>query len=126
MSVLGTFLFELNRQLVSRYALDMGGSISVFLFAGCFGSTLAIILFRWAHTQSAKDHPLKRAGKFSLGLAGLGSLICWVFFPWLSLDCPSSLGVCSRAGLNGVFCASACVLTCVGLSCLVRGKLLWR
>jgi hypothetical protein len=43
-SLLGTVLYELSRQLVSRYSWDFGGTMTVFCFSGFFGSTLSLIL----------------------------------------------------------------------------------
>lgn len=44
-SLIGTLLYELNRQLVYRYSFDFGGSMTVFCFGGFFGSTVSIILY---------------------------------------------------------------------------------
>ena len=40
----GTAMYEFNSQLVKRFAMDIGGSITVFLFGGTAGTVLALLL----------------------------------------------------------------------------------
>ena len=63
------------------------------------------------------------AGNFSNFLTAIGSLFCWVFFPFLNLDIPITLVFSYMAGLNTIHCISACVATTVGLTCLINGKI---
>lgn len=44
-SLIGTLIYELNRQVVSRYSLDFGGTMTIFCFGGFLGSTISIILY---------------------------------------------------------------------------------
>jgi len=53
----------------------------------------------------------------------MGSLFCWVFFPWLNIDIPTSLIYNYSGGINTIYCISASAITCVGVSCLINGKL---
>jgi ammonia channel protein AmtB len=62
-------------------------------------------------------------GKFSYTMVGLGSLFCWIFFPFFNLDIPTSLLYSNQAGLATFYCISSCVLTCIGLSCMITGSL---
>jgi hypothetical protein len=62
-------------------------------------------------------------GKFSYTLVGIGSLFCWVFFPFLNTDIPVTLLYSSQGGINCIYSMSAAVLTLVGLSCLISGRL---
>lgn len=53
---IGTVLYELNRQLVSRYSLDLGGSMTIFCFGGFFGSTISLILYHCKQKQTFFKH----------------------------------------------------------------------
>jgi ammonia channel protein AmtB len=53
----------------------------------------------------------------------MGSLFCWVFFPFFNVDIPSSLILNYTAGLNTFYCISACVVTTVSLTCMINGKI---
>lgn len=66
---------------------------------------------------------MRIAGNFSNFLTAIGSLFCWVFFPFLNIDIPLSLPLNYLAGLNTIFCISACVATTVSLTCIINGKI---
>ena len=66
---------------------------------------------------------MRVAGKFSYTLVGVGSLTCFVFFPFLNVDLPASLVYSYQAGMATYYCMAACVLTSVGLSCTLKGQL---
>ena len=125
-SLFGTLIYELNRQLVSRYSFDFGGTITIFCFAGFFGSTISIILYHCVQKQKFKEHRMRLSSNFSTLFAAIGSLFCWVFFPFLNIDLPLSLILSYSAGLNTIFCISACVATTVSLTCIINGKLNFR
>lgn len=40
----GGFLYELNRQVISTEMYDIGGSNTIFMFGGIFGTVVALIL----------------------------------------------------------------------------------
>lgn len=122
-SLLGTFLYELNRQLISRYSFDFGGTMTVFCFGGFFGSMMSIILYHCKQKKDFKNHALRLSGKFSYFLAAIGSLFCWVFFPFMNIDIPTSLVYSNSGGLNTIYCISACVLTTISLTCIINGKI---
>lgn len=53
----------------------------------------------------------------------MGSLFCWVFFPFLNTDIPNTLILNLNAGINTFYCISACVVTTVSLTCMIYGRL---
>lgn len=53
-SLVGTVIYELNRQLVNRYSFDFGGTMTIFCFGGCFGSTLSLILYHCVQKKQFK------------------------------------------------------------------------
>jgi hypothetical protein len=42
--MIGGFLYELNRQIISTVMYDVGGSTTIFMFGGIMGSIVALIL----------------------------------------------------------------------------------
>jgi len=122
MTIIGTFLYEINRQLVSRYSLDFGGSMTIFCFGGCYGSIISLILFFCTQWESFEEHYLRKAGNFSFLLASVGSLFCWVFFPFLNIDIPNQLIFNFNGGINTFFCISACVVSSVCFTSIINGK----
>jgi len=115
-------MYELNHRLVTRLAFDFGGSMSIFSFAGFYGAAISTILY-CKQKETVKNHPFHKAVKFSFATAGIGSLFCWVFFPWLNIDIPASLVYNYQGAINTIYCISSCVITCVGVSCIIHGKL---
>jgi ammonium transporter Rh len=69
---------------------------------------------------------MRLSGNFSTLFAAMGSLFCWVFFPFLNIDIPISLLLNYSAALNTIYCISACVATTVSLTCIINGKLNFR
>lgn len=59
----------------------------------------------------------------SYTFVGVGALFCWVFFPFLNTNIPTSLIYNYQAGINCFYCMAASVMTCVGLCCLFVGQL---
>lgn len=43
-SIFGTITYELNRQILTLFSVNMGGSITIFEFGGFMGATIAILL----------------------------------------------------------------------------------
>lgn len=123
MSVIGTFLYEINRQLVSRYSLDFGGSMTIFCFGGFYGSIVSLILYFCTQRESFEEHYLRKAGNFSFLLASVGSLFCWVFFPFLNIDIPNQLIFNFNGGINTFFCISACVVCSICFTSIINGKI---
>lgn len=126
MATVGTGIYELNRQIVIRYAFDFGGSISIFCWGGVYGSVVSVMLYWRKHKKTAQEHELRVAGKFSYSLTALGALFCWVFFPFLNTDIPASLALNYQAGIATFYCITGCVLTSLGISCIINGRLSLR
>ena len=80
---IGTIVYELNSQIMSRYAYDPGSSLRVFAFGGIFG-----FMCSWAMRNAFNaTHPTYikySSSKFNAVLALLGSIFCFVLFPLLS------------------------------------------
>lgn len=55
-SVFGTFMYELNRQLVVRYCFDFGGSMTIFCFGGFYGSIISMILYSCRQKAHFENH----------------------------------------------------------------------
>lgn len=56
-SIIGTILYELNRQLITKFAVDYGGSIGIFLFGGAMGWMLSLLLTSKQGGPSITAHP---------------------------------------------------------------------
>lgn len=54
MTIVGTVVYELNRQIVIRNALDFGGSMSIFCWGGVYGSVVSLILYFRKHKLTAQ------------------------------------------------------------------------
>ena len=123
MTLFGTVVYEINRQLIQRYCLDFGGSISIFCWGAIYGSIVSLISYFRKHKRTAQENESRVGGKFSYTLVGMGSLFCWVFFPFLNNDIPVTLAYSYQAVINCIYSMCASVLTAIGLSCLFTGKL---
>ena len=55
-AVFGTWLYELNRQIILRYAIDFGGSITIFCFGGVYGSMISLLSYYCRHKNTAQEH----------------------------------------------------------------------
>jgi hypothetical protein len=53
-TVLGTISYEINRQLISKYCLDFGGSIGIFCWGGVYGSVVSLIMYFRKHKNTAQ------------------------------------------------------------------------
>jgi hypothetical protein len=42
--IIGTIGYEINRQTISIFSVDTGGSMGIFLFGGIMGSVIAFLL----------------------------------------------------------------------------------
>ena len=122
-SFFGTIFYELNRQIVLKYSYDDGGSMTLFCFGGLFGSILSFMLSCSRQKKTVFEHQLRVSGKFSMTVASIGGLFCWVFFPSLNMEFLSSSLYQFFGGTNTIYCISSCVLTALGLSCIVYGRL---
>jgi hypothetical protein len=121
-AVVGTVGYQLNAQLVSRVALDVGGSMTVFLYGGVVGTIVALLL-SYKQGNDIIAHPEYTASKLSRVLSLIGSLFCWVFFPAFNMDISPQLYLQTNAGLSTIICISASVTTMVGLSLTIDQKI---
>jgi ammonia channel protein AmtB len=53
-TVFGTVLYEINRQIITRYCLDFGGSLGIFCWGGIYGSIVSLILYFRKHKKTAQ------------------------------------------------------------------------
>ena len=84
---------------------------------------ISVISYCVRHKRTAQEHDMRVAGKFSYVLVGIGSMICFTLFPFLAADLPPSLTYYHQAGIATYYSMTASVLTCVGLSCLINGRI---
>jgi hypothetical protein len=50
--IVGVITFELNRQIISLFSVDVGGSMTVFEFGGFYGTTIAVLLRLYSSQQT--------------------------------------------------------------------------
>jgi hypothetical protein len=53
-TVVGTVIYELNRQIIGKFCLDFGGSISIFCWGGIYGSVVSLIMYYRKHKNTAQ------------------------------------------------------------------------
>ena len=102
--------------------MELGGSITVFMFAGFTGGVISMILL-CRQGRSVDDHNMLMAGRMSLTIGGVGALITWTFMPWLNADLPTVLFYHYTAILNSFVAISACVAMTVSLNCIIFGQI---
>ena len=103
------------------YAIDYGGTMSVFLFGGAMALTLSLILYK-KQADLIKGHVEYATKKINRTLALIGAAFCWVFFPVINLDISPQLFIYSNAGLSTIICISSCVVTTIGLCLTVDAR----
>jgi hypothetical protein len=124
--IVGTILYELNRQILTLFSVGVGGSTSIFEFGGFAGTVIAVLLAVTKQSNILTQHPNYVSHKFNATLALIGAAFIWVFFPVLNMDIPGTLFIYTNAGISTIFCISAAVLAAVGFSLLINGKLEFR
>lgn len=115
-------MYEINRQLTTLFAIDYGGTMSIFLFGGAMGSTLSLILYI-KQSDLIKGHVEYATKKLNRTLALIGSAFCWVFFPVINMDISPQLFFYSNAGLSTIICISSCVATTIGICLTVDARI---
>ena len=55
-ATLGTVFHQLNTGLVARYAVDLGGTMGIFIFGGTMGTVMALLLC-CRHKNQFYAHP---------------------------------------------------------------------
>lgn len=97
--------------------------MSIFCFAGCFGTALSLILYFCRQRKSVYMHPLYKASRNTWMMSLVGAAFCWVFFPFLSIDSPPSLFLHYTAGINALYAVSTSVVATIAFSSIVNGKI---
>jgi hypothetical protein len=81
LSLLGTFIYEINNQLLWRYYVsDTGYGMRIFIFGGIMGLISSVIL---AKKDTTINHPRYMSIYSSRGLGLLGLCFSFCFFPCL-------------------------------------------
>lgn len=124
--IVGTIIYELNRQILTLFSVGVGGSTYIFEFAGFAGATIAVLLAFTKQKDILSNHTNYISSKFNATLALVGAAFIWVFFPVLNMDIPGSLFIYTNAGISTLFCISAAVVAAIGFSLLINGKLEFR
>ena len=78
--IVGVITFELNRQILTLFSVDVGGSMTVFEFGGFYGATIAFLLRVTSQSTGLENHKEYVSQKFNVTLALIGAAFCWVFF----------------------------------------------
>lgn len=121
-ATIGTVGYEFNDQLISRFAFDVGGSMTVFLYGGAMGTVLSLLL-SLKEGASTNIHPEYTSNKLSRVICLIGAAFCWVFFPVLNMNISPQLFLFSNAGLSTFICISTSVVTMVALSLVIDTRL---
>ena len=115
-------MYLFNSELISRFAVDHGGTISVFLFGGSMGVIMALML-SWKQGDSFYAHKEYTSNKLSRTLALMGAAFCWIFFPVLNFNVSPDLFIYSHGAISTIICISSSVATMVGISLAIDGKM---
>lgn len=83
LSIFGVLFYELNVQLITRFAYDFGGSMTIFVYGGSLG-----FFASWLMTNSRNrvflGHERYKSSKIHTTFSLLGALFIWVLFPFLA------------------------------------------
>jgi hypothetical protein len=128
----GGCLYELNRQIIAQVNIDIGGSITIFMFGGIMGTVAAVILALTAQKEELVRKTNYTSARFNSTLAFLGSAFFWVFYPTIFYDVPdvgAGRGTATAPFLdqNGMINAywgiSASVVTSLAMSAIMNGRI---
>jgi hypothetical protein len=125
-AIFGTILYEINRQILTLFSVNIGGSTTIFEFGGLAGGVLAILLALTRHKDIISNHSFYVSHKFNATFAMVGAAFIWVFFPVLNMDIPGTLFIYTNGGISTVISISAAVVAAVGFSLVLNGKLEFR
>ena len=78
----GVIFYELNVQVISRFASDRGGSMTIFVFGGCLGFFASLVMTN-ARNAVMLGHERYKTSKLHAVLALVGTLFVWTLFPAL-------------------------------------------
>jgi hypothetical protein len=125
-AIFGTILYEINRQILTLFSVNIGGSTTIFEFGGLAGGVLAILLALTRHKDVIFNHSFYVSHKFNATFAMVGAAFIWVFFPVLNMDIPGTLFIYTNGGISTVISISAAVVAAAGFSLVLNGKLEFR
>lgn len=54
--IIGTITYELNRQILTLFSVNLGGSATIFEFGGFLGTTIAVLLRISRQNKMIEDH----------------------------------------------------------------------
>lgn len=124
--VLGTIAYELNRQILTLFSVDHGGSMTVFLFGGVAGSIISIIMTITTQKHIIGFNKYYTSNKPHVTLTMLGVAFIWVYLPLFNMDIPIDLFIYSNAGISCMFCICASFATVLGVVLVIDGKVNYR
>lgn len=82
MTILGVIFYEINRQTMTRFAIDLGGSMTIFVFGGTMGFITSLVM-RNARNTVAIGFERYKSSRLHAGMAALGVLFIWALLPTL-------------------------------------------
>lgn len=121
MIIFGVVLYEVNRQLIGLFSTDVGGSMSIFLFGGMYGSAVSFILSICRQKSPIQSHIHFQSSRANVAWALVGASFCWVLFPVLNMDVPIINFNGTIGGISTVYCISSTVVTSVAMSLIMHG-----
>lgn len=127
----GVIFYELNVQIITRFAFDKGGSMTIFTFGGCLGFFVSLVMTN-SRNAVTQGHERYKTSKLHAVLALLGTMFVWALFPALaqqgtvytSTTDPLVYNAIKFAvGLNCVYALTGSVLTSIASSLMFRNKI---
>lgn len=130
--MIGGWLYELNRQIIAQVNIDIGGSITIFMFGGIMGTVAAFILGLTSQKEQLVRRENYTSSRFNSTLAFLGSAFFWVFYPTIFYDVPDMPATVvvntapfldQNGMINAYWGISACVVTSLAMSAVMNGRI---
>lgn len=127
----GVIFYELNVQVISRFASDRGGSMTIFVFGGCLGFFASLVMTN-ARNAVMLGHERYKTSKLHAVLALVGTLFVWTLFPALvsqgtvftSTTTPLVYNAMKFAAvINVVYALTGSVIMSIASSLMFRDKL---
>lgn len=107
--MIGTIGYELDRYVVSAVGFDYGYTYRLFIYAGFMGLIMGLLLrTREKQPEKSTDRHLRYTGTlYSGGMAVIGCVFLWVFFPMIVMDPPAEY---SKISVHAIYTAPICIL----------------
>lgn len=127
MSVLGVFIYELNRNFIAKFGQDVFGTFTVFTFGGFLGLTYGIFLRMREGKKRVRttNHERLDGNSESIAHAIFGGILIFVLFPFLAFEGDqsyvSNLFQRYTAPVSIILSMASAILTSIGLGMLVHG-----